>query len=317
MQYTVAPRCGVCGLVNTAGNAFCPRCRSDLRIVLPPGYAPPAQAPRPQPAFPSPAPYGYQYGAQYRQPGQPYGQLTHSQMHAAIPHKSHGALPWLAAIAGIVFLAVTLSVFGLVLSGGGLTNCPIFCPGPPSTGSPLPPPHLYTSKTFGYQVQYYDGNPWLPASQSRRIIKVAEDDKSIGWVFDATGVSWSPGGGQWPYGFTGESAQGRSAQRVVADYQASRYPQAQLVYGIPGAGLGFRDGWGGVYDLIARSSTGVSVHSRLFLIGSVKGSTAVVFEGLGPYSPSNSGHPNPSGTRLANFFAPLPNDVVMPGDPPR
>jgi hypothetical protein len=313
MQFTVAARCGVCGTVNTGGYAFCPRCRSDLRIAVPAGYAAPAQAPRPQAAFPAPGAYGYQH----RQPGDPYGRLTQRQMHVAMPHKSHGALPWLAAVAGVVLLAVTLTVFGLVLSGGGLTNCPIFCPGPPSTGSPLPPPHLYTSKTFGYQVQYYDASPWLPASESRRIQKVAEDDASIGWAFDASGISWSPSGGQWPYGFTGERAQGRDAQRVVGDYQARKYPQAHLVYEIPGAGLGFEGGWGGVYDLVARTSTGLSVHARLFLISSVKGDTAVVFEGLGPYSPASSGHPNPSASRLANLFGPLPNDVVMPGDPPR
>lgn len=257
------------------------------------------------------------YPPPMRPPAYPYGPLTNRQMRVATPHKSHGAMPWVAAIGGIVFLVVVLTAFVAIVSGGGPSNCPFPCLVPPPKGAPLSAPHVYTSKTYKYQVQYYDGSPWLPPSASGRVKVAVQDDASIGWTFDATGIKWSPGGGQWPYGFTGQSAGGRGAQKVVEDYQQQKYPQAQLVYEIPGAGLGYNPGWGAVYDLMARSTTGTSVHARLFLMASTKGDTAVVFEGMGPSARSSGGHPNPSATPLASLFAGLPNGVVMPGDSPR
>jgi hypothetical protein len=292
--YVVAPVCGVCGAPNHEQRSVCLRCGSHLTLPVPPG----------------PAPW-----AAYT-PGQPYTRLPNRQMAAAVPHKSSSALPWLVAVGGILALVVSLAGLALVIGGGGPSGCPFPCSQPPPRGAPLLAPHTYTSKLYGYQVQYYDGSAWLPPSQFRRIKLAVQDDKSIAWTFDATGASFAPGGGQWPYGFTGQAASGRSPVQVVEDYRQSKYPQAELVYQLPAAGLGYESGWGGVYDLMVRPTSGQSVHARLFLIASIKRGTAVIFEGLGPYAPPTNGQPNPSRTPLAHLFAPLLNQVIMPGDQP-
>jgi hypothetical protein len=89
--------------------------------------------------------------------------------------------------------------------------------------------------------------PGTPADQQPHVAK--NDGCSIGWTISG-----------FPYTFTGDAATGRSPQQLVEQLQRSRYPDGTLVYTIPQAQMGYQLGYGNIYDVTLRTSTGASAH---------------------------------------------------------
>lgn len=268
-------------------------------------------------------------------------------MAGATPHKSHSPWPWLGAIAGLVFAVVLISAFAIGFSNNGKGPQPVPCANPckqPPPGGPTPPPngppaqppvaggppvaaaHTYTSSSIGYSVQYNDAPqsaPWLgqasngdPAPQ-----KVAvQDDHQLGFIYDLS--NYHPNGNAWfvpaqyPFGYFGAAAGGRTAQQMADSYATSTFAGAQKVYDIPNAEVGYQPGYGAIYDYTARTPTGQSFHARVAVIAAVKGDAGVIVSGLGLYFPETQGHPNPAASVFAHFWAILPDQVTFKGDQP-
>lgn len=340
MHYSIAPRCGVCGQANPNGNPFCLHCGSDLRIASTApghGYGQPQQG-YPQQQYQQQAPQyqqQQQYGdqPQYQQypgqpqaqqyPGQPqyaqtgvaqpyggsygpYNQASWRHVGAATPAKSHRARPWLIAVAGVVALIIVLTIAGRLLIPSTPT-CPAPCRIPPPRVQPLSAPHTYTSSTYGFKVDY--DTSFMGPSHI-----VEQNGSEIIWDLTASG-----GGGSinFPYGVFGQAANGRTAEQVSQSYQSSQFPQATMLYQITQAGLGYEPGWGAVYDLNVQAPDGGSIDSRLFIVTSISGNTAVTFAGIGFVKSEQEEHPNPSGTPMAQIFSFLLNQVTMPGEKPK
>jgi len=223
-----------------------------------------------------------------------------------------GKLVWGLAAGGVALFALCLLLLGLLLrtgGSGGNAACPTSC-APPPKSPPLSAPHTYTSQSRGWSVDYYDPEQALAGSFS----VTHEDADSITWTL--VGKKWP---GNWPITFQGEQAGGRSAQQMVADLQAAKFPDATPVYAIPGAELGYTDGFGEVYDINFSQATGTSQRARLVLMVAVRGDLAVELVSVGAYVPnvpSTFPHSNPAATNIVLFFSPLANSVRWPGEAP-
>jgi hypothetical protein len=273
--------------------------------------------------------------------------VSRQHVAGATPHKSHSPWPWLGAIAGVICVIVLISVVAVVASNNGKgpqpTPCANPCKNPPPGKGPQPPrnpprtappaegqavaaQHTYTSSSLGYTVQYNDSPqsaPWLgqadngsPAPQ--RV--VVQDDHQLGFVYDLS--NYQPNGDPWfasaqyPFGYTGVSAGGKSAQQLVEDYVSTTLPGAEKVYEIPNARVGYQPGYGAVYDVTARTPDGQSFHARAMVVAAVKGDAGVIVSGVGYYYVETSGHPNPADTIFAHFWSILPAQVTFKGERP-
>ena len=80
--------------------------------------------------------------------------------------------------------------------------------------------------------------------------------------------------------------------------------------------MGYVVGYGNVYGLTLRTSTGASAPGRLVIMAAVKNDVAVLFDGFGPrIKPDPAQHPNPAATPLVSLFDLIGNTVTWSGDP--
>jgi len=283
----VASFCGQCGAPHSPGAQFCPRCGNRLVVSAVATAVRPPAAVRSYPvvAHPGPAPVA---GARKR------------------------AFPWLlvgGAVAGLILMLTIISALLVPkpITCGGAD----ICPQPSPIRPPLANPHLYQSHTFNYELDYFDQGPL--SENGKALPRSVENDISIGWELkSSTGVVY-------PITFTGENANHRNAAQVVEQIQAKSYPNATLAYHIPGAEMGYNDGYGNVYDIRFAAAGGQSARRRLIIIAAVKKGLVVELVSIGPYNPSNwkiNSHPNPANTTIVNYFDDIVNTVRFPGDPP-
>ncbi|HLQ61147.1 MAG TPA: hypothetical protein VK131_04725, partial [Candidatus Acidoferrales bacterium] len=228
---------------------------------------------------------------------------------AVPPYRAVPPLLWAVYAASLVLFMVVMGGIAYLLGPGGyrLPTCPPNCQPPPVTVPALSPPHRYSSSAFGYSLDWYDPPEGYPP-----IKVVVQDDRSIGWTITAYGYDW-------PYTFTGEPANGHTAQEIVEAIQANRFGNAKLVYTIPGAELGYVDGYGNVYDVRVSPPHGASLRGRLIIVVAVRKGLAVEMVSVGPYIPDDGryGHPNPAGTPIPFLLDPLANSITWPGETPR
>jgi hypothetical protein len=224
-------------------------------------------------------------------------------MPGSVPQRG-GFLRWIIAGSGLLILMLLFSFLSKLFQTGPVSCVPPQCRIPPPQQGPLPAPDHYTSSRYGFSLDY---SPTFPPSD--------QTAASIGWdgtLGDGSEVSWS---------FTGGPANGKSAQQIVDDVQAANFPDAQQVYTIPGASLGYLLGYGNVYDVSVAPANGQAVQDRLVVLASIRQELVVVLVGLGPYeqsSPSSDTHPNPAATPLVHLgeFEESVNSVIWPGEPP-
>lgn len=220
-------------------------------------------------------------------------------------HHHGGFLRW---IVGSIVLLVLTSLLSLLSQLSQPT--PSSCVGPqcrvppPQHGS-LSAPAVYTSSKYGFSVEYSSSGAGGGPSQTNA--------SSISWdgtLSDGSEVSWTILGGP---------AKGQSAQQIASGLQSANFPDAQSVYTIPGAAVGYTPGYGAVYDLTASPSNGQVVHDRVVIMVGIRGNLAIAVAGVGPYRQStpSDGHPNPADTPLVNLgdFEESTNSVTWPGEP--
>jgi hypothetical protein len=225
---------------------------------------------------------------------------------AGPPSKLGSLRLWLIVGGVIVLASVGLGITAYALRPQAVDCSPPKCVIKPPTSHALPPEATpYTSSKYGFSIDYTLG--FAPTSI---------DDSSVRWSGSLHD------GSAFDYAFTGDSANGRSAQQVVQDIQRSKYPGAQAAYppdGIPGADLGFTPGYGQVYDVF--TSGGRSTHERVVIIAAIQGDTAVSMVGEGPWrqpTEQSDGHPNPSDVSFVGLgeYMVSVTSVRWKGEPP-
>lgn len=220
-------------------------------------------------------------------------------------HHGGGFLRWLVSGGGLFILITLFQIYSRLQQTGPVSCSPPSCVVPPPQQTPLSPPHTYTSSKYGFSLQY----------STQNISPAQTTSSSISWdaqLNDGSEVSWTVLGG---------SAAGKSASQIVDDVQSKNYPDAQAVYSIPDAAVGYTPGAGRVYNVTIAPANGQAVRDRLVVMVAVKRGLAVVVAGFGPYvtsKPSSSGHPNPAETPLVNIgdFEETATSVIWPGDKP-
>jgi hypothetical protein len=283
----------------------------------PPGY-PPAGYPSqyPQPAYPQyPAAAGRYQQPGYSYPGyQPpqytYATAPYAQVRQSVPHKT-GALPLVIIFGGLLILfALALLVVALIQRQPGNFSCDRNCPKPPPSSEPLGATSSFTSKAYGFTVEWQ-----IPASRADRDKETGRDDKGIHFSY----ATKADPRAVMPYSVTGDSSRNRSAHQVVDDVRRGQFPQAQLAYALPRTDIGDTLGFGGVYDSQFSPPGGQSVRGRVVIVAAVKKGVAVIGTASGPYykTDKKDGHPNPAGVKVAFALDPLLETVRWPGDAPR
>ncbi len=221
----------------------------------------------------------------------------------SVPHHG-GFLRWIVGSIGLAFLTLLLSAFSQLS-----TSTPASCVGPqcrvpPPQHGALSAPSVYTSSRYGFSVEYSSagGTPSQTGAAS-----ISWD----GTLGDGSEVSWTILGGP---------SKGRSAQQIVTSLQTGNFPDAQFVYAIPGAAVGYTAGYGAVYDLSASPTNGQVIHERVVIMVAIRRNLAVAVAGVGPYQRStpSDGHPNPADTPLVDLgdFEASSNSVTWPGESP-
>lgn len=285
--------CPRCGTVNAASAHFCARCAQQLGAA--------ANA-----AVPTAATYGAAPRAYAAMPG--YAPATPQQLASALPRKTRRGFPWVLLGGATALVMIGLAVVSQVIKPVPV-NCAHNCPHPPPPPPPPPPasPALssltrYTSSSYGYSLEY-----------TSDLAPAKTDGASIGWAGTVRGngapVSWT---------FTGDAANGRSAQDIVDALQQANFQSASYIYTIPGAELGYMDGFGKVYSLSIQPASGQSMDGRLVIMVAVRNNVAVELVGVGPFQKTtySDGHPNPAQTPIVNWFDLSANSVTWQGETP-
>jgi hypothetical protein len=110
-------------------------------------------------------------------------------------------------------------------------------------------------------------------------------------------------------------ASGRSAQQIVRDLEQARFPDANWVYDVQGAEVGYTHGYGSINKQTFAPATGQTVPMRLVIVVAVKKGLAIAGLGLARFVPDTLDHPNPAQTGVVFDLDPVINSVVWPGDP--
>lgn len=226
-----------------------------------------------------------------------------------------GPVPWQRAIGprtrawglmiGLAFVAIVAA--GLIGWGIGQRLAPS-CSGPDCgpLSAPLAATQPYKSSRYGFSL---DATGYC---RSIAMPVTGHDDASIDWTlkFPAASV------GDWPVNIHGEPADGREAQPIVESLKDAKYADAQFVYSIPMADIGYAPGYGAVYDLLLSAGSAQPTHTRVILIAAVKGDLAIVLDSIGPFDAQKLGHPFPAQTHGVICFSPMINTIAWPGEPP-
>ena len=253
---------------------------------------PPPPPPPPPPAAPPPPP-----PASVTMP-YPVAPTT------AVPRRlSHHKLLYILG-AGLGAVGVLLAVVAIVVKPGP-GNCGLACYRPP-VGPPLQSGHPYTSSQLGFALTWYDvpGATIAPKSEADRLTLDFGDDGLVQ--------------------FRGMPVSGQTAQQIVEKWVNDHLPDAQQVYVVPNASVGYQIGYGAAYDIAPQGGSSSGNGTRVIAMASVKGNLAVLTVVLGGYHKYsfengglNDGHPSPADTLIAMFVDPFVNTVRWPGDPAR
>lgn len=211
--------------------------------------------------------------------------------------------------AGLGVLVLVVVLVSVATRHGSPGSCvPPGCAPPPVAGPPVVGTHHYQSSDFGFTVDYSDFGSLTQNA----------DEQPDALVLDYPDIKGGPSTLQ----FQGVAADGRTAQQMVEDVVAEAIPGAQLAYVIPNAMVGYRPGYGAVYDYYPQSGNGTAEQQRLVVIAAVKDDLAIVSSADGAYYPFtqdgiNAGHPSALDSVIGLFFDDPNNTVQWPGDPRR
>ncbi len=227
-------------------------------------------------------------------PATVYPTVTPEHMSEQYPRKVNTRF-WLWVSGGVSVLLIAVGIIAGIRGIPPGQPCPSPCPEPPLLSPPFQAEHIYRG-ALGWSLAYRG-----------RDFPVVREGNAIGWRADLDQA-------QWPYTFVGQPAAGRNARQIVEQTRRERFPDAGGGYEIVKAELGYRRGYGYVYD--NSRAGGTAERTRVIIIAAVKNGVAVVMFAEGPYAETLKGHPNPSHTELIINFDEVVNTVSWRGDKP-
>jgi len=228
----------------------------------------------------------------------------------ALPRVTH-SLVWIEAAAGVLLLMTLTGVAAYLI---GQHPQALQCTGSdchhPQLAPPLPGPATYTSRAYGWSLQYTP----LSSGGGMKIEVASEDDRAIRFI---ARLSSQPQGPAFPFTVSSEPAAGRGADQILKAIQTSSYPDASLLYTIPQAELGYTAGTGAVYSIRYAPGAGQAQEFRVIIMVAIKRGISVEAIGLGVYLPNfETGHPNPPKTLVQFAMTGITNTVRWEGDSP-
>ncbi len=205
----------------------------------------------------------------------------------------------LLAASGILVLVVFL------LRPPPPEHCPrLFVCGGPVAGGAVHSGTLYTSKQFGFKVEYGPNS--------------GTQTSATGIIVDYAGrASYERGQVE----ILGLDAEGDSSTEVVSAVAQQIAPDATEAYEVPNPYIGDISAVGEAYDVETDGSSNSSGLDRLIVLAAVRGDLAIVVVDMGPYwqfSSSNktemalNDHPSPADQYAALYADPMVNSVVWP-----
>lgn len=214
------------------------------------------------------------------------------------------AVAWIAVALVIVAAGVLVAVLSL-LGKRGTADCPGSSCVTPELAPPAPAIVPYRSPAFGYALDAATSCP-------RHLAETRPSEAGVAWTvrFPELAVT------DWPFSIHAEAAAARTAQQVVEAQVAQRYGAPAFVYSIPMADVGYKPGYGAVYDMQVGAGSGTAVRARAIVIAAVQNDLAIVLDSLGPWTGARAGHPNPAQTLMGVCVSAVLTSVEWPGEEP-
>jgi hypothetical protein len=211
--------------------------------------------------------------------------------------------------AGLGLFVLLAVVAALVSTPSSNPDCrPPSCGGKPPTGEPIHGDVAYTSSKYGFSADYF------------KYDAVEQDAKPSAEALRLDYPTLKGGGGTLI--ITARKANGGDARSVVEAVADGAFPGAHAAYPLPGTSVGYRPGYGMVYDYYPQSANGAAERDRVFVLAAVKNDLAVVAVATSPYYEFSSdgistGHPSGADAVIALLADDPINTVRWPGDAPR
>ena len=181
--------------------------------------------------------------------------------------------------------------------------CPPDC-GRPPTGLPVAINPRFTAPGGEFSVSY-------PAPGAAYDVST-----------DARGVTaeWTAGDGG-TLRLAGRPALGRTARDITQTLVNEVFPDAQLVYELPNATVGYQPGFGAAYDFRPLAASSKADLLRVIVVVAVKNDFALIAVAGGPFrefTPAfGPGPPSPANLQIAQDMGKYVNSFSWRGDPPR
>ncbi|WP_102142263.1 hypothetical protein [Mycobacterium hubeiense] len=181
--------------------------------------------------------------------------------------------------------------------------CPPDC-GRPPMGEPVATNPSFTAPDGTFSVSY-------PAPGTAYEITTDADGVTAEFV----------GGDGGTMQLFSQPANGRPPEDIARQLVDETYPDAQTVYEIPNAMVGYQPGFGMVADTWPQAATGSYTRMRLVVMVAVKNDRALIAAAAGPYREFGpdfgSGKPSGANLQLALDMGKYVNSFRWRGDPPR
>ncbi len=221
---------------------------------------------------------------------------------SAVPRRLQGHRLLYVLVSVIGCVAVILVAITVLLRPSKPT-CGLTRYQPPS-GPPVAAQHVYTSSQYHYTIGYYDSQGGgIPQPQ------VSTDGNNLVLSYGTLGA----------LRFTAVPPNGQTPEQVATAFVDSLGVNAQEIYQLPNAQVGYQIGYGAAWDIVPQSGSGSGGLTRLIVQVAQRGNLDILAVCEGPFvrfSPNgtNDGHPSPADTPVA-LLADEPIDAVAwPGE---
>lgn len=291
-------RCGHCGRVVPA-MAFCPECGVAVRAI------PRAvrRATEPGPAAGDPSEVRAELAAARH--GHGYRRLAPSALLSVLA-------------AGVALLTVVFLLVAIASQPAAPPRCgPLGCKSPPirpglvsdQAGGSASTGRIYTSRT-GFAVRVF------PLTGTSEYPQVSQTSDSVTLTYAFTAAF----GGQSQLTVVGRSDDGASPESLVDAAINQIAPNSTLSYVLPGAYVGYVQGYGAVATTQVASSNGSASTYELIVLAAVERNFAVTvvavgtrLRDVGPRSALYDGHPSPAALNVAYVADQTVDSIRFPG----
>jgi hypothetical protein len=262
-------------------------------------------------------------------PGSPGMRVGFPEMREPAPHGhrvSHVTMVALL-VAGLAVLTGILVIVAVFAPSSPPPACPPFgCQGPPvgtlgaqsahrsSVSSQLQPSRLYSNKS-GFTVRYY---PLYQGGATYPGISTNSDSITLTYQYPVES------GGDSHLTILGQLDGGDTPQQIVDNEVGQIAPNAQVLYLLPGAYVGYRSGYGEAVETQVSSADGSSITYELIVMAAVHDGFGITVAASGgllsqvtPDSAWWDGHPSPAAISVAYIANDTVDSITFPAGPPR